>query len=166
MAGKADFTAEEWSAILSSPLLAGLAVSLAEPSGLWGLLQESMASGRALLEAGTDPNSSALVRAIFADIETSEGRTTARDALKVELNGKSPAEVKEKAIAGLKQAASAVDAKAPSEAAAFKAWLNHIAERVAEAASEGGFLGFGVIRVSDAEKATLAEIASALNAPA
>jgi len=33
---------------------------------------------------------------------------------------------------------------------------------VAEASKEGGFLGFGGIRVSDAEKATLADINKAL----
>jgi len=33
---------------------------------------------------------------------------------------------------------------------------------VAEASTEGGFLGFGGVRVSDAEKATLTEISSAL----
>jgi hypothetical protein len=32
----------------------------------------------------------------------------------------------------------------------------------AEASSEGGFLGFGGVRVSDAEKATLAELDAAL----
>ena len=34
--------------VLSSPMLAGLAVTLAEPSGLWGMLKESMASARAM----------------------------------------------------------------------------------------------------------------------
>jgi hypothetical protein len=33
---------------------------------------------------------------------------------------------------------------------------------VAEASKEGGFLGFGGVQVSEAEKATLAEIAAAL----
>jgi hypothetical protein len=33
---------------------------------------------------------------------------------------------------------------------------------VTEASKEGGFLGFGGVQVSDAEKATLAQIASAL----
>ena len=37
-----------------------------------------------------------------------------------------------------------------------------IAQRVAEAAKEGSFLGFGGVQVSDAEKATLAEISGAL----
>lgn len=162
MASKTDFTASEWSEILSSPMLAGMAVSLADPSGLWGLLQEAMASGRALLDAKNDPASSNLVKALVADIETSEGRAAAKDALKAELSGQSPAETKRKAIAALGSVGAILEAKAPQEAVAFKAWLYHIAQKVAEAGSEGGFLGFGGVKVSDAEKATLTEIAGAL----
>ena len=56
-----------------------------------------------------------------------------------------------------------VDAKAPDDAAAFKGWLRQISEHVAEAATEGGgFLGIGGVPVSEAEKATLTEISSAL----
>ena len=44
----------------------------------------------------------------------------------------------------------------------FKAWLTDTAQRVAEAANEGGFLGFGGVPISDIEKATLAEIVTAL----
>jgi hypothetical protein len=50
MATKANFTADEWKVILSSPALAGMAVTLAEPSGIWGMMKEGMASGSALLE--------------------------------------------------------------------------------------------------------------------
>jgi hypothetical protein len=62
----------------------------------------------------------------------------------------------------LKQAAAIVAAKAPGEAAAFKGWLQHISQAVAEAATEGGILGFGGKRISDAEKATLAQISGTL----
>jgi hypothetical protein len=55
-----------------------------------------------------------------------------------------------------------VDAKAPGDTAAFKSWLRQISQHVAEAAKEGGFLGIGGVAVSEAEKATLAEISSAL----
>ena len=60
--------------------------------------------------------------------------------------------------------AALLDAKAPADAAAFKSWLQSIAQHTAEAAKEGGFLGFGGVQVSDAEKATVAEISSALKA--
>lgn len=151
--------------ILSSPMLAGMAVSIAEPHGLWGLLQEAMASGRALIEAKQDASANDLVKAVVADMETAEGRAAARDALRDELSGKNATEVKQHAFTTLSQVGLALDAKAPRDAAAFKGWLKHVAERVAEAASEGGFLGFGGVRVSDAEKATIAEIATALNIP-
>jgi hypothetical protein len=51
-----------------------------------------------------------------------------------------------------------LDAKAPQDAEPFKAWLRGISQNVADAAKEGGFLGFGGVQVSDAEKATLADI--------
>ena len=64
--------------------------------------------------------------------------------------------------AELAAASALVAAKAPEAAPAFRAWLKTIAERVAEAGTEGGFLGFGGAKVSAAEKATLDRIATAL----
>ncbi len=165
MAGKADFTADEWAKIVTAPLLAGMAVTLAEPTGLLGILKEGMASGRALLEARSDPGASALSKAVAADMETSEGRTGAREALQAELSSNSPAEIRQKAISTLAEVAAILDANAPQDAAGFKDWLKHIAERVAEASATGGFFGFGAVAVTDAEKATIAEIAAALKIP-
>ena len=51
MANKSSFTPDEWTKVLESVMMTGIAVSAAEPSGLWGTLLESMATGRALLEA-------------------------------------------------------------------------------------------------------------------
>lgn len=164
MADKSSFTPEEWKLVLSSPMLAGLAVTLAEPSGLWGMLKENMASANAVLTAGKAANASPLMKALLADMETSEGRTIARDEIKAGLNGKSPAEIKQQVIAKLAQAGRILDAKAPNEAAAFKSWLKYVADQVAETASEGGVLGFGGTKVTDAEKATIAEVGRALNA--
>jgi len=66
----------------------------------------------------------------------------------------------------LRQVAALLDAKAPADAAAFKTWLRHVSQTVAESATEGGFLGFGGVKVSEAEKATLDEISQALGLPA
>ena len=57
---------------------------------------------------------------------------------------------------------SILKAKAGDDAPAFRSWLKSIAQDAAEAAREGGFLGFGGEKVSEAEKATLAEIEQAL----
>jgi len=162
MADKSNFTPEEWKAILASPMLAGLAVTLAEPSGLWGTLKESMASAQALLAAGNDPKASPLMKALLADMETSDGRSVAREEVKIELTGKSTADLKEQVIAKLTKVGEILDAKAPGDAAAFKTWLKYVADQVAEAASEGGMLGFGGTQVTDAERATVSEVGRAL----
>jgi hypothetical protein len=162
MANKANFTPEEWKQLLQSPMLASMAVTAAEPSGLWGMLKETFAAGGTLAKTKADPGANELVKAIVAAFDTSEGRAAARDGLQARLSGSRPAEVRDKAIESLRQVAALLDAKAPGDAAAFKAWLQSIGQHVAEASKEGGFLGFGGVQVSDAEKATLAEISQAL----
>ena len=162
MADKSSFTPEEWKLLLESVMMAGIAVTAAEPSGLWGVLKESFASGSALRQAKTDPGSNPLIKAVAADFGTAEGQSAARDGLREKLVGSRPAEIKAKCIETLRQAGAVVAAKAPDDAAAFKGWLHNISQHVAEAAKEGGFLGIGGVLVSDAEKATLTEISDAL----
>jgi hypothetical protein len=103
IANKQDFSAGELAKIIESVMLASLAVTAADPSGLIGTIKDA-----------------------FADVS------------------------------------SLLDAKAPAEAAAFKAWLHGISKKVAEAAKDGGFLGCGGVQVSDAEKATIDEVGRAL----
>jgi hypothetical protein len=56
-----------------------------------------------------------------------------------------------------------VSAKAtPEEAEAFRAWIQECAQRAADAAKEGGFMGFRAERVSQGEKDMLAQLRSAL----
>jgi hypothetical protein len=161
MASKASFSPDEWKQLLESPMLAGMAVTAADPSGVWGVIKEGLAASGPLPEAKADVGSNELIRAVGADFETFEGRSAARDGLKATFAG-GPGDLKPKAIEGLRQVAALLEAKAPDDAAAFKAWLQAIAQRVAEAAKEGSFLGFGGVQVSDAEKATLAEVSGAL----
>ena len=162
MADKESFTPEEWTKILQSPMLAAMAVSAAEPSGLWGMLKEAVASSSALAAAKLDAGTNELIKAVVSDYETSEGRAAVQDALRRRFDGAKPAEVVQRSVEALRDVAAILSAKAPGDAAAFKAWLRALSLKVAEAASEGGFLGFGGVQVTDAEKATLADIAKAL----
>src|SRR5262245_23609799 len=107
-------------------MMAGIAVSVAEPSGLWGLLKESFAGSSALGSAKMEAASNPLIKAVVADFETTEGRSTARDGVSEQFRGKKPIEIKAKCIETLQQAGAIVDAKAPGDAAAFKAWLRQI----------------------------------------
>lgn len=165
MADKTSFTKEEWTLLLQSPVIAGMAITAADPSGLWGLMKESFAAGGALAQAKSDTGANALVKAVATDFTTSEGRSAAREGLQSELTGSKPAEIKEKSVALLRNVSALLAAKAPADAAAFKQWLQQISQHTAEAATEGGSLfGIGGVQVSDAEKATLTEISSALGA--
>jgi hypothetical protein len=163
VADKSSFTKEEWTLLLESPMMAGMAITAADPSGLWGLLKESFAGGSALAKVMVDPGANPLVKALATDFSTSEARSTARDGLKAKFANSQPADVKTKSIEGLRQVSAVLAAKAPGDATAFKSWLRQISQGTAEAASEGGGLfGFGGVQVSAAEKATLAEISNAL----
>jgi hypothetical protein len=165
MPDKSNFAPDEWKLLLESVMMASIAITAAEPHGLWGLLQESFAGGTEA-KAKMDPGADALIKAVVADFGTAEGRTIARDGLKEKFTGSKAAEIKAKCIETLRQVAEVVDAKAAADATAFKIWLRQISQHVAEAAKEGGFLGIGGVAVSEAEKATLAEISNALKLPA
>jgi hypothetical protein len=166
MAGKANFTPEEWARVAASPMIVSMAITAADPSGLWGLLKESMAGGWALLAAKQDAQANPLVKAVADDIADPATRDAVRDSFQARFKGSQFADVKTKAIDELRAVAGILDAKAPQDAPAFKAWLREVAQKAAEAGNEGGFLGFGGVAVSDAEKATLTEISSALGASA
>src|SRR5215467_10110491 len=94
MPDKSNFTPDEWKLLLESVMMAGIAVSAAEPSGLLGLLKESFAESNALMTAKLDPRADALIKAVVADFETADGRSTARDGLKKKLTGSKPRAIK------------------------------------------------------------------------
>jgi len=164
MTDKTNFTKDEWALLLRAPMTAGMAITAADPSGLWGLLKESFAGSSELAQAARDPNANPLVKAVVTDFISGDGRAVARDGLKAEFaNATKPGEMKDRAIDTLRQVSSVLSTKAPDDAPAFKAWLRQISQKTAEAANEGGGLfGIGGVQVSDAEKATLNEISSAL----
>lgn len=162
MANKQDFTPEEWSRILESMMLSGIAVSAADPSGVWGALKEAFAASSALAASKLDPNSNPLIKAAVTDFETRQGRSEVQEALRKRFANAKPADVVQRCLDSLRGVSSLLDAKAPGDARAFKTWLRDISQKVADAAVEGSFLGFGGERVSDSEKATLADINKSL----
>ena len=137
MANKQNFTPEEWTKLLQSTMLVGIAVSAADPSGLWGTLKEAAAGSSAVVAAKRDAGSNELVRAVASDFETSRGRSDVQSALKVCFADAHPADCVQRSLANLREVSAILDTKAPADAAAFKAWLRGISEKVAEAAAEG-----------------------------
>jgi hypothetical protein len=158
MAGKADFTADEWSLLCKSPMLAAMVVVAASPSGPFGVIKEMIAMAKLVAETKAK-GGEVLVSAVVNEITTREGIEHAKPT---EIQGKSPDQARAYALDQLKQAAALLHQKAPGDATAFTQWLQEVAQRVASASKEGGFLGFGGTLVSEQEQAALRDIAATL----
>jgi hypothetical protein len=158
MAGKADFTADEWSLLCKSPMLAGMVVVAASPSGPFGVIKEMVAMGKLVAETKAK-GGDGLISAVVNEITTREGIERAKPT---EIQGKSPDQARVYALDQLKQVAALLHQKAPGDATAFTQWLQEVAQRVASASKEGGFLGFGGTLVSEQEQAALRDTAAAL----
>jgi hypothetical protein len=154
---KADYTAEEWELIIRAPFMAGMAVVAASPSGPIGMVKEIFAVGRVLAEGSGEGSTNELINALVADVKGGHRPAASTESIS------SVEEAKDLGMKACREVAALLARKAPAaEAEGFKRWLLTAAQGVAEAAKEGGFLGIGGVRVSDAEKAALGEIAGAL----
>ena len=72
------------------------------------------------METKSNPKSSELLKAIVADIETSEGRSRVQAGLRKKLEGAKPGEVKTRSIDMLREASRLLDTQAPEEAATVR----------------------------------------------
>jgi hypothetical protein len=157
MTTKADYTADEWNLLMNAPGMAAMAVVAASPSGPIGVIKEMFAVGKGFQEAGGQGATNALISALVADVKAGS-----RPTLPAE-RPQGMQEVKDHALRALRDVSALLARKAsPAEAEEFKRWLVAMARRAAEASKEGGVLGFGGVQVSDAEKAALTDVASAL----
>jgi hypothetical protein len=153
MTTKNDFEEQEWSRIVRAPMLAGMAISLADPGGPIEAAKESMAS----LKAATNPPSrEQLLADVALDLQGMiQQRHNPLKGYKPE-SGRAP---DEQVLDELRSVCGLVAAKAePEEAAAFGSWLLGSAQAAADAAKEGGFLGFRAEQVSEREKTMIDRI--------
>jgi hypothetical protein len=164
MTSKADFTDEEWTRLERAPFVAGMAISLADPGGPIEAVKETAATLKTVLGDATDGGRGELVTAIARDVEAG-----AREH-KNPLRGFRPSKG---ATAGveildeLRAVNDLVTGKAtPADAAAVREWLLAAAAAAANAAKEGGFMGFHAQRVSEGEQEMLDRLGEVLSAPA
>ena len=162
MALKDRFSAEQWGQVAQIPFLAGFAVTAADPGGLVGAVQESAAMARVLQARSGASDTGTLAASIAEEIKTSEGRDAIRAGMKELIKGRKPAEASTEAVTRLKAALAVVASVAPGELPAIKTLVHETAQGVAEAAKEGGFMGFGGEKVSESERKTLADIDAVL----
>jgi hypothetical protein len=158
MSIKNNFTPEEWKSLLKSPMLVSYAVAGAAPSGENDFIQEMSAVADAIVEGGQQAAKDSLVAAVVAGIVAN-----AEDEQRGATETISVKDVKGRALEHCRSVADLLQTKAGAEDAdAYKRWVVSVARKVAAAAKEGGFLGFGGTQVSESETATIGEIESAL----
>jgi hypothetical protein len=157
---KSDFSEEEWSRIVRAPFVAGLAISLADPSGPIEAAKESMAT----VKSATNPSSrEQLVTEVALDIEAEvQQKRNPLRGYRPSLEGTAPSG--EQVLVELSAVQAIVAAQAtPEETAAFGQWLVASAQAAANAAKEGGFMGFGAAQVSKGEREMLDQVRAAVS---
>ena len=149
MTSKKDYTDEEWERLRRAPLVAGLSISIADPGGPIELAKETLASSRT---ASSPPSNEELLTAVSQDFmsmlqkkDNPMGDFKPQGAL-----------AGQQIFDELRAVNSILEAKAtPEEAEAFRRWILTAAQAAADAAKEGGFMGFGAEQVSKGEQAML-----------
>jgi hypothetical protein len=155
MTSRKDFTDEEWIRIRRAPFVAGFAISIADPGGPIELTKETMAS---LRSATLPPSQEELLTSVALDVQAI---TQQRQNPLGDYKPTSGQQVLDE-LRGVNQI---VTAKAtPQEVEAFHGWLVATAQAAADAAKEGGFMGFGAEQVSAGEKVMLNQLRAALGA--
>lgn len=132
-----------------------------------GTIKEVMASGSATMEAAKSYADNGLIQAILPNREMERKemkaemmamREKALESLKAQ-GVKTPEELSNFALETVRGALAALNGVAsPTEIGEYKSWVRSTGQAVAEAAKEGGFLGMGGERISEAEAAFLAAL--------
>jgi hypothetical protein len=163
MTTKADFTEDEWARLERAPFVAGMAISLADPGGPIEAVKESLATIKTVVEAARTGGRGELVDAVAKDVAD---RARQRQNPLRDFRPKG-AQASETIVEELRAVNELVNQKAtPEEAAEFRDWLMTAAQRAADAAKEGGFMGFRAERVSEGEQRMLDRLGEVLSAPA
>jgi hypothetical protein len=156
MTTKADFSEDEWIRVKRAPFVAGMAISLADPGGPIEAFKETAATLKTVQGAeGQDGLVGEAAREVVT--EARERRNP--------LHGFKPKGTlaSQEIVDELAAANRIVSEKAtPAEAEAFREWLKTAAQEAANAAKEGGFMGFDAERVSEGEQRMLDNLAQAL----
>jgi hypothetical protein len=162
MTSRADFTDEEWTRLSRAPLLAGLAISLADPGGSIEAVKESRATLKTVVEAARERSFGEFVQSIADDVA---GRAQRREN---PMAGFAPdrRRARDEILDELRSVYALLIEKAePEEVDDFREWMRTASQRAALAAKEGGFLGIGGERVSEREQQMLETLGAIFGVP-
>lgn len=158
MSVKDKFTSEEWNHLLRAPMLAAYAVAGAAPSRQEDFVREMAGVAEAVVEVEHSVAKDSLLGEVIADIVSNAEDDKRGQTEKLSLD-----DARVRAIDTCRKVAATLETKvSPEEAYQYKRWVLVVAERVAEAAREGGAFGFGGEQISGSEIAAINEIGEAI----
>lgn len=142
---KGTFSPGDWATVSNAPLAAATLVIAASPSSDKKTVQEMEAAIASIDESAAGASATSLIAALYhngTDKLTAEGITDA--------------------MASVKSAADLVKQRAPAEYATYSKILLNAAYAAAEAVKEGGFLGMGGRKVTEAEQGVIDRLSGVL----
>jgi hypothetical protein len=146
------YTDAEWLKVRGAPLAAMYLVATASPSKGTDAAAELAAAAGAVTDSIKSVSPTSLIGTAFGG-----GLTQAEiDILKKD------APPADRILGTIKEGVALVRAKNPADAATYSAMVMNVAQKTAEAAKEGGFLGIGGTQVSKEEQAALDAIRAAV----
>lgn len=163
---KSQYSDDEWFLISSVPSMVGAAMAGAGKSGILGTAKEAMASMKSFVAGKSDYPDNQVIAAVlekaesFGEAKEKAGayREKAMAQFK-EQNISNPEEFNNYMLDNSRKAIALVkERQGDKEANEYQEWCISVAKKVAEAASEGGFMGFGGEQISDGEKALMTEL--------
>ena len=158
MAKQDGFTTEEWNLLRLAPALISGGMSAADPSGIFGSIKEATAGASGMNEALKAHGTLELFASLAGD-RSIPGMPDPKSMLGEGSREQQLQNFKSAVLQRVKSAVDLVATKGSSaEADAYRRMLVDVAQKAAEASKEGGFLGFGGVRVSDKEQAFITEV--------
>ncbi len=161
MTDRNAFTPDEWTLLRLTPSFVAVGVVAADGSGLFSSIKEALAGSNEMTDALDANRDLELFAALMADrhapelpdVEALLGRGSNETQMQ---------NFKEAALARVGAAVALLSRKAShAEVDAYRKLLIRVAERAADASKEGGFLGFGGVRVSAKERAFIELVSKA-----
>ena len=158
MAKQDAFTSEEWTLLRLVPSFVASGTVAADPSGLFASIKEAAAGAQGTADGFKSNSGLELFAALAAD-RSIPGMPDPKTVLGEGSREQQMQNFKNAVLERVKSAADLVARKtSPAEADAYRRMLADVAEKAAGASKEGGFLGFGGVRVSDKEQAFITEV--------
>ncbi|MCC7161220.1 MAG: hypothetical protein IT331_01895 [Anaerolineae bacterium] len=164
MSAVSDYTQDEIEKLMAAPMLVAMYVMGSSLSGPIGLVKEMMSGVETAMNVAKNSAPDSVLHTLFSEANMKQQQDKMQQETKESTAGaQNMGEAKAKMLADVKGAVAIISSKGSSdEIADYKKLIVQVAENVANAAKEGGFMGIGGTIVNEAEKTAISDIQAAV----